>query len=85
MVGVEVELYFADGAVAVFLDEKFGDVGWFVALFILVIIIWAVKHHNEVGVLLNRARVAKIGKNWARVVAAGDITGELSEGNYWDI
>ena len=79
--GVEVEFDSADRAVAVFSDDELGDVGVFVAFFALIIVVGAVEEHNKVGVLLDGAGFAEIREDWARVVAAGDGTRELSEGD----
>lgn len=58
---MEVELDFAYCAMAMFCDEKFGDVGFFVVVVVLAIIIRAVQKHHKVGVLLDGARFAKVG------------------------
>ena len=79
--GVEIEFDFSDAAVTVFLDEEFGDMSFLVAFFVLVVVVGAVEHHDEVGVLLDGAGFTEVREDWAGVVAAGDGTRELSEGD----
>ena len=53
--GVEVELNFADSAMAMFGDKELGDMGFFVIVIILFVIIWTVKEHDKVSILLDGA------------------------------
>ena len=78
---MEVELNFTNGAMTVFGDEKLGDIGGFEVIFVLTIIIWAMKEHDKVSVLLDGARLTKIGENRARIVAASNATRKLSKCN----
>ena len=79
--GVEVELDFSDGAVAVFGDDEFGDISRDEVVFVLDIIIRAMEKHDHVGVLLDRARFAEVGEDGTRIITTGDGAGELSEGD----
>lgn len=51
--GVEVELNFADRAMAVFGEDEFGDISRYEVVIILLLIIGAMEEHDEVGVLLD--------------------------------
>ena len=82
--GVEVKFDFADRTMTVFADDEFGDVSFFVIGFVHVIIIDAMEEHDHVSVLLDRAGVAEVGENRARVVATGDVTGKLGESDDGD-
>ena len=82
--GVEVEFDFADRAVAVFADDEFGDIRRYEIWFVHMVIVYAVEKHDKVGVLLDGARFAEVGKDRAWVVATGDGAGELSEGDDGD-
>ena len=58
---VESEVYLAHGAVAVLFDEDLRHIGAFV-LGTVAGHVLAVNEHDYVGVLLDRARVAKVGE-----------------------
>ena len=77
--GVEIEFDFADWAMTVFCNDKFGDVGWLKVGLVLVVIIDAVKEGNEVGILLDGTGFTEIGEDWARVITTSDTTRKLRE------
>ena len=81
---VKVEFDFSDCAMAVFCDNKFGYICWDEIIVVLFVVIWTVEEHDKVGVLLDRTRFTKVGKDWTRIVAAGNATRELGEGDNWD-
>ena len=56
---VEVEFAGADGTVTVFFYHDFGDV-WTLRFFVSIGFIFTVNKHHDVGVLLDRTRVAKV-------------------------
>ena len=81
---MEIELDFADWPMAMFGDDEFGDVGGDEIGFVLIVVVDTVKEGNKVGVLLDGTGFAEVGEDWARVIAAGDATGKLSEGDDGD-
>ena len=66
----------AEAAVAVLGDDHVGDP---LALGLLVVVLVAVDEHDEVGVLLDRARLAQVGEHRALVRALLDAAVELRE------
>ena len=81
---MEVELDLAHGTMAVLSDNKFGNVGVFVIVIMNFVIVWTVKEDDKVGVLLDGTRITKVGQDWAWIVAAGDVTGKLCQGDDWN-
>ena len=77
---MEVEFNFSDRPMTVLGHEKFSDIGWFVAIFLMVII-GTVKEHNKVGILLDGAGFTKVREDWTGVVTAGHTTRKLSKGD----
>lgn len=60
--GVEVELDFAHWAITVLGDDEVGDV---LELGIVwLVVAWPVDEGDDVGVLLDRARLAQVGQLW---------------------
>ena len=84
MVLVEIKVDAAGRTLTVFFDEELGDICLFLIIVVLMIIIGSVDKHNDVGILLDRAGITKVGKNRLRIVATGDITRELSKGDDGD-
>ena len=84
MVFIEEEVDATGRALAVLFDEKLSDICVLIIVVVLMVIIRAVDKHDDIGILLDRAGIAEVGKNRLWVVAAGYITRELGEGDDWD-
>ena len=81
---MEIELDFADWPMAMFGDDEFGDVGGDEIGFVLIVVVDTVEKHNHVGVLLDGARLTKVGEDGAGVVAPCYRARELGESNNRD-
>ncbi len=58
---VEVEFCHTYGTVTVLFNENLGDV-WSLSFFVFVHLVFTVNKHYNVGVLLDRTRVTKVGE-----------------------
>src|SRR3954453_19862033 len=74
---LERELLDAGGAAAVLREEQLGDAGG-VGLFRVVVLV-AVDEHHQVGVLLDRARLAQVGEDRPLVMALLDGARQLGQ------
>src|SRR5580704_11414368 len=97
--GLELQLYCAGRTMALFADDKLGlsvRLGnllfpvckfrsSFTGLFVFEIIFLAEYEHHHVGVLLDRARLAQIGKLRPLVVAVLDLSRQLGQGQDRDV
>src|SRR5580704_6946961 len=82
--GLELQLYCAGRTMALFADDK---LGFSVRLgnLLFEIIFLAEYEHHHVGVLLDRARLAQIGKLRPLVVAVLDLSRQLGQGQDRDV
>ena len=80
--GQPLKLHSAGLAVAVFGDDTFRQVG---VGGVLVVVALPVEEHNDVGVLLDGARLTQVGEHGPLVAAALIGTGELAEAENGDV
>src|SRR3954463_440998 len=75
----EGDVEVADRSVAMLRDDHFGDALLRVVGVVAVVVLLAVEEHDEVGVLLDRARLAQVGEHRPLVVALFGRAVELGE------